>query len=78
MKVDTDHYILPAAWNRLLDVLRDKLAADGSVTLAEYRDLLHTSRKYSQMYLEAFDRRKYTKLENEVHYPVNGVPEPRT
>ena len=75
VRVDQDHYISSGAWKELLLVLKQKLDADGRITLAEYRDLLHTSRKYSQMYLEAFDRRKYTKLENEVHYIVNGVPD---
>ena len=75
VRVDQDHYISSEEWNRLLLVLKQKLDRDGRITLAEYRDLLHTSRKYSQMYLEAFDRRKYTKLENEVHYIVNGVPD---
>ena len=74
VKVDADHYIEAAGWKYLLQTLRNKLEADGSVTLAEYRDILKTSRKYSQMYLEAFDARKYTKLEADVHYPLRGIP----
>ena len=72
--MDADHYIEAASWKYLLQTLRNKLEADGSVTLADYRDILKTSRKYSQMYLEAFDARKYTKLEADVHYPLRGIP----
>ncbi len=75
VKVDADHYIDADSWKYLLRVLREKLEADGRVTLAEYRDILKTSRKYSQMYLESFDARKYTKLEQDVHYPLRPVPE---
>ena len=74
VKVDADHYIDEKSWHYLLQVLQKKLSEDGCITLAEYRDLLKTSRKYSQMYLEAFDARKYTKLEADVHYPLRPIP----
>lgn len=37
------------------------LAAGGSISLAEYRDLLGTSRKYTQALLEYFDHRRLTR-----------------
>ncbi len=67
VRVDATAYMAPEHWEHVLDVLYRKLDRDGQITLAEYRDLLHTSRKYSQMLLESFDRRKYTKMDGEVH-----------
>ena len=51
----------------------DRIAAEGQITLAEFRDLLNTSRKYSQMLLEAYDDRKYTKMEGEAGDPVRRL-----
>lgn len=65
VKVNPDYYMETGAWERALQVLRDKIASDGQITLAEFRDLLSTSRKYSQMLLESFDAKKYTKMVGE-------------
>ena len=61
------------AWDRALQVLQDRVNAEGQITLAEFRDLLNTSRKYSQMLLEAYDDRKYTKMEGEAGDPVRRL-----
>ena len=45
--------------------LRDKIGTDGSVTLAELRDRLNTSRKYALMILEYCDNIKITRLQGD-------------
>ncbi|MBQ7534032.1 MAG: selenocysteine-specific translation elongation factor [Stomatobaculum sp.] len=65
IKVNQNYYMERGAWDRALQVLKDRIAAEGQITLAEFRDLLNTSRKYSQMLLEAYDEKKYTKMEGE-------------
>lgn len=76
VRVDATAYMAPEHWEHILDVLYDKLERDGQITLAEYRDLLHTSRKYSQMFLEAFDRRRYTRMAGDVHVKIKERPKP--
>ena len=73
VKVNRDYYMGKEAWDRALQVLQDRINAEGQITLAEFRDLLNTSRKYSQMLLEAYDDRKYTKLEGEAGDPVRRL-----
>ena len=73
VKVNRDYYMGKEAWDRALQVLQDRVNAEGQITLAEFRDLLNTSRKYSQMLLEAYDDRKYTKLEGEAGDPVRRL-----
>ena len=45
--------------------IREKIEADGSVTLAELRDHLNTSRKYALMILEYCDNAKITRLQDD-------------
>ncbi len=75
IRVDATAYMAPEHWKYVTDVLYEKLDRDGQITLAEFRDLLHTSRKYSQMFLEAFDRRKYTKMEGDIHVKIKDRPD---
>ena len=73
VKVNQNYYMGKEAWNRALQVLKERIITEGQITLAEFRDLLGTSRKYSQMLLEAYDERKYTKLEGEAGDPVRRL-----
>jgi selenocysteine-specific elongation factor len=41
--------------------LLDALAGGNSISLAEYRDLLGTTRRYTQALLEYFDRQRVTR-----------------
>lgn len=43
-------------------------AAHDTLTLAELRDLLHTSRKYSQAIIEYFDKVHITRKDGDIHY----------
>jgi len=46
---------------RCLEVLKEHFRANRSISLAQYRDLLQSSRKYAQALLEHFDSCKYTR-----------------
>ena len=50
----------------LLDTLKGWLAEHGTITLAEYRDAMNTSRKYALAALEYFDRNHMTKKEGDL------------
>ena len=50
--------------------LEDILEKDGKVTLAEYRDIIGTSRKYAMMILEYADNNKVTRLVGDVRVKV--------
>jgi selenocysteine-specific elongation factor len=52
-------------WDSALASLLKHMEAKGSITLAEYRDLLGTSRKYAVMILESMDEQKITRLEGD-------------
>lgn len=42
-------------------IIKDKVEADGKITLAEFRDAIAASRKYAVALLEHFDRVRFTK-----------------
>ena len=48
-------------WRRI----QAHLAAQGTITLAEVRDLFGTSRKYAQAVLEEMDARRITRREGD-------------
>ena len=52
-------------WQSALDTLQSLCAANGTVTLAELRDALGTTRKYALLFLEACDRRRITLREGD-------------
>ena len=66
VKVNPDAYMAAEHWERALEILHGHFRENGEITLAEYRDLLGTSRKYSVMLLDAFDRRKITKKNGDI------------
>jgi selenocysteine-specific elongation factor len=49
------------AYNEMLGQVTAHLKANGNITLGEARDLLHTSRKYAQGFMEYLDSRKITR-----------------
>jgi selenocysteine-specific elongation factor len=66
IKGGEDFFLHHAVAERCLEVLREHFSANRSITLAQYRDLLQSSRKDAQAVLEYFDGCKYTRrLENE-------------
>jgi len=46
--------------------------ANDSLTLAQLRDLLNTSRKYAQAIIEYFDKVHITKKDSDIHYLDQG------
>ena len=51
-----------AALKSAIDVLINTIDRQGKITLAQYRDLIGTSRKYAVMILEYADENKITKM----------------
>jgi selenocysteine-specific elongation factor len=49
------------AYRRLLDGTVEHIAQNGKITLAEFRDVFDTSRKYAQAFLEHLDEKKITR-----------------
>jgi selenocysteine-specific elongation factor len=50
-----------AAYRQMLEGTIEHLGQQGKITLAEFRDLFDTSRKYAQAFLEHLDERKVTR-----------------
>ncbi len=61
VKVADDLYFHVGAYREALDILRRHFAKNETLTLALFRDLAKTSRKYAQALLEHFDRQKFTR-----------------
>ncbi|NBI05705.1 selenocysteine-specific translation elongation factor [Senegalia massiliensis] len=59
--LDEDIIISKQAYDNSLDIIRDYLNKNSSISLGEFRDLLNTSRKFAMALLEDFDRNKFTK-----------------
>ena len=60
------------AWQTILEAGRLHFETNDSLTLAQLRDLLNTSRKYSQAIIEYFDKIHITKKDGDVHYLDQG------
>ena len=61
-KLDYRYYIHTDALNAAIDKLINKLERAGKITLAEYRDLIGTSRKYAVMILDYADEKGITRM----------------
>ena len=59
-------------YGRILEVARTHFAHNDSLTLAQLRDLLQTSRKYSQAIVEYFDKIHITRKDGDIHYLDQG------
>lgn len=65
VKLNPGAYMSREHWEYALGLLKEHLEHQPLLSLAEYRDLLNTSRKYAVMLLEAFDRQKITKMQGD-------------
>ena len=65
-------YMGKQEWEKAVFVLKNHLDTHPDISLAEYRDLLGTSRKYAVMLLDAFDQRKITKKQGMSVYYINN------
>ncbi len=61
-----------AAYNEMLNTVTVYLKANGKVTLAEARDMLHTSRKYAQAFMEYLDSKKITRRVGDDRVLIKG------
>ncbi|MGD9711974.1 MAG: SelB C-terminal domain-containing protein, partial [Thermomicrobiales bacterium] len=57
-----------ATHEALVDQARDFLLEHGQMSMAEFRDLVGTTRKYAQALLEDFDRRRLTRRVGDVRH----------
>lgn len=64
VKVDPSYNISQEGWNRVAAAARTA-GAEGSFVLADFRDILNTSRKYASVYLAALDRAGITVFDGE-------------
>ncbi|MGI6733259.1 MAG: selenocysteine-specific translation elongation factor [Anaerovoracaceae bacterium] len=61
-KLTYQYYMHSSHWDEAMKRFRDHMEKHGKITLAEYRDLLNTSRKYAVLVLEYLDREKITTM----------------
>jgi selenocysteine-specific elongation factor len=61
-KLTYQYYMHSSHWEEAMKRFRNHMEQHGKITLAEYRDLLNTSRKYAVLILEYLDQQKITKM----------------
>ena len=61
VRIDKEVYLHQDTYQAGKEVAIKKIKADGSITLADFRDLLGTSRKYAVSFLETLDNQGVTK-----------------
>jgi selenocysteine-specific elongation factor len=66
VRVDKDLWFTVAAVADARRQLEAALASQGQVTIADFRDLVHTGRRNAQVLLELFDRQGLTRRQNDV------------
>ncbi len=74
VKVSEDIYFTKDNYQNALDILRNILADEGSVTVADYRNALATSRKYALALLEHFDDLRITRRDGDERVAGAGKP----
>ena len=65
IKIDAKIYIHKINYDKSLELLKEFIKNNGSITIGDFRDLLNTSRKYALPILEYFDEQKITKMIDE-------------
>ncbi len=71
VKVGEDLYFHRDAYREAIELLRRHFADHKTLTLAQFRDLAGTSRKYAQALLEHFDQQKLTRRVEDHRVAVN-------
>jgi len=61
VRVLPDVVFCKAVYNEMGQKLTDEMKSNGKITLAEVRDLFHSSRKYAMALLEPPDEKKTTR-----------------
>ena len=70
VRINQDMIISKGSYNKALNSLKNYLQSNGSITLAQYRDILETGRKCAVSLLEYFDEIKITKRIGDCRYLV--------
>ncbi len=60
VKLDFQYYMAKDAYDKAMKALMDHLQKNGRITLAEFRDIMGTSRKYAMAFLDYADRNRLT------------------
>lgn len=61
IRLDDEIFILKGLYDKSQDILKDYIRKNGSITVAEFRDLLDTNRKITLALLESFDQQGLTR-----------------
>ena len=61
VKASDDVIFLASAYDKMVDGIVAQIKSEGKVTVAEVRDLFHTSRKYALALMEYLDSQKLTR-----------------
>ena len=69
LNIAQDLYFTPEKIEEVLDILRDYLKVNKSVTVIQFKELLNISRKYAIDLLEYFDRQRFTIREGNYRIP---------
>ena len=64
-KISYRYYMHMDSYRQAVDILTEALRQNGKITLAEYRDMIGTSRKYAMLILDHTDAKKITKMIND-------------
>ncbi|MDY6826130.1 MAG: selenocysteine-specific translation elongation factor [Bacillota bacterium] len=70
VKINEELYYHADSYREALALLKRHFAANDKITLAEFRDLTGSSRKYAQALLEHFDQKKYTRRIEDYRVPM--------
>ena len=60
IRLDGQNLMDPEFYQKALDAMTETVDKQGQITLAEFRDLIHASRKYAMIILEYWDRQHIT------------------
>lgn len=66
VKLNPGAYLYKEHYEKAMELMRSHFAAHDTMSLAEFRDLLGTSRKYVLLILEHLDEKRITKLQGDV------------
>jgi len=69
VRVNDELYLVREKYDEAEELLREVLQKQGKITVAEFRNLLSSTRKYSLPLLEHFDDRKITKRHGDERVP---------
>lgn len=65
LKINEKLYLHPSTYEKALEILKNYINKNGSITVAEYRDILDTNRRVAMGLLEYFDQIKITKRDGD-------------